>query len=318
MNTKIYRLTARILFSLWLGLTLAAIGNNSFLLAAGKKNKLEGVYEEFYRYARYLFTKNERKIYKNLPDNKSRDEFIKYFWEIRDPNPYTKENEFKVEIQRRYEYVNRYLKEGPVPGWKTDRGRIYILLGPPTNYYEQMMGNGFSREIWWYYVESEIYVRFVDPNGNGLFRMDLRNTSLRLLDEMEMRKYYIVNKEEKDEFFTEIMDFRLKYDKPSQEIVIDVDTRHLSYEKDTESGENSDMMVAKVKVNLVIYEKNTRFSRFTKVITRKFKQEELLGNKKKMTLRIPLKLPKGKLKIDAIISDFLGDAVQRKFVKIKN
>ena len=313
------RLTAKagVSIGLLLGfavMLIAAVTTPASLYGAPKKRKLKPEYEEFYHYARYLFTKNERKIFSNLPDDQSRDAFIRYFWEIRDPNPMTEENEFKVEIERRYEYSSKYLKEGPIPGWKTDRGRIYILLGPPTNRYEDTIGTSFGRVIWWYYEESDIYARFVDAKGTGIFRMDLRNVSLRLLDELERRKYYIVNKEEKDNFLTEIMDFKLRYDKSKKEIQIDVNTKHLSYEKD----KNSDNMIAKIKVNLVIYTQKNNFTKHADLKTITMSQEQLLTKKSKVTVTIPIELPKGKLKIDAIVTDFLGDAVQRKFVKIKN
>jgi GWxTD domain-containing protein len=311
---KIYKarsISLTVLFVLSAAIVFAAI---TAVPLHAKKSKLHPDHEEFYQYARYLFTKDERKIFKNLPDDKSREAFIKHFWEIRDPNPMTEENEFRVEIERRYEYVNKYLKEGPIPGWKTDRGRIYIMLGPPTNTYENKYGTGFAREIFWYYYDSRIFARFVDKNGNGMYYMDLSMVSLKLLDELERRKYYITNKEEKENFETAILDFKLSYDKSNQKFLIRVGTRNLSYEKDNES----DLMIAKIKVNLVVYEKNNKFFSHTEVKTAKLTKEDLLKKKATVNLEIPLELPKGKLKIDAIIADFLGDAVRRKFVKVKN
>lgn len=282
--------------------------------AAGKKVKLSPEHQEFYQYARYLFTKNERKIFFGLPSEKSRSEFIKYFWEIRDPNPMTEENEFKVEIERRYEYVNKYLKEGPVPGWKTDRGRIYIMLGPPTNTYEEALGTQFARHLFWYWAESDIYIRFVDANGNGVFRMDHRNVSLKLLDELERRKWYIFAQDDKEEFITDVLDFDLSYNKKKQEMALAVNSKHLYYEEDKEKN----MMTAKIKVNLIIYDKDNHFTRYSNILTIHRKKEELLEKKSKIVRTFPLQIPSGKVKIDAIVTDFLGDAVQRKFVKIKN
>lgn len=283
-------------------------------MAAGKKSKLSAQHEEFYHYARYLFTKNERKIFFGLPNDKARNEFIRYFWEIRDPNPMTEENEFKVEIERRYEHVNKYLKEGPVPGWKTDRGRIYIMLGAPTNTYEETLGTQFARHVFWYWAESDIYIRFVDSNGNGVFRMDHRNVSLKLLDELERRKWYIFSQDEKEDFITDVLDFKLSYNKEKQEMILVLNSKHLYYVEDKESK----MMVAKVKVNLVIYDKDNNFTKHSDILNIKRKPEELLKKKAKILRAFPLQLPAGKVRIDAIITDFLGDAVQRKFVKIKN
>ncbi|MCP5053406.1 MAG: GWxTD domain-containing protein, partial [bacterium] len=224
------------------------------------------------------------------------------------------ENEFKIEIERRFEYVNRYLKEGPIPGYKTDRGRLYLILGPPTNRLENSLNTSFAREIWWYFANSDIYARFVDANGNGIYYMDTNWVSLKLLDEMERRKYYIVNKDEKENFETALLKFSLKYRPESKEVQINVNTRNLSYNE----SENSDVMISRIKVNLVVYDNKNKFFTHTEVKTIEISKEELLEKKSTVTFMVPLDLPKGKVKIDAIVTDFLGDAVMRKFFKIKN
>lgn len=300
---------------LWLSIVLLfVVMTTGDTHATPKKQVLAPDHQEFYKYATYLFTKNERKIFLNLPSDKAREDFIRYFWEIRDPNPLTEENEFKVEIEQRFDYVSKYLKEGPIPGWKTDRGRLYILLGSPTNVLEQSIDTSFGRELYWYFADSDIFARFVDTNGTGVFRLDLNMVSLKLLDELEKRKYYIVNKTEKDNFLTELINFSLTYDKTRQEIVISLDNKHISYEKEPETN----LMVAKIKVSIVIYDHQNNFFDHSEVKTLKRTEAELLEKNATLTLTIPLVLPKGKVKIDAIISDFLGDAVQRKFVTINN
>ncbi|MCP5049508.1 MAG: GWxTD domain-containing protein, partial [bacterium] len=158
---------------------LMMMGTASYSYA--KKAKLSPDHQEFYNYARYLMTKGERKLFFGIPTDEERQKFIDYFWEIRDPNPETEENEFKIEIERRFEYVNRYLKEGPIPGYKTDRGRLYLILGAPTNRLENSLNTSFAREIWWYFANSDIYARFVDANGNGIYYMDTNWVSLKLL-----------------------------------------------------------------------------------------------------------------------------------------
>ena len=86
--------------------------------------------KNFYDYTRLIMTKQEKEIFLLLPDKESRMEFIQDFWDKRDPDPQTEENEFQEEFYQRIEYVNKRFREG-IPGWKTDRGRIYIYLGPP-------------------------------------------------------------------------------------------------------------------------------------------------------------------------------------------
>ena len=79
---------------------------------------------------RYLITDQERTEFSKLATDKQRDEFVEEFWERRNPNQGSEENKFKEEHYRRLAYTNQNFAAG-VPGYKTDRGRIYILYGPP-------------------------------------------------------------------------------------------------------------------------------------------------------------------------------------------
>ncbi|MFQ5791259.1 MAG: GWxTD domain-containing protein, partial [Acidobacteriota bacterium] len=80
----------------------------------------------------YIISDDEREVYLNLQTKDERDRFADAFWDRRDPNPATLENEFAKEHYRRLEYAIRVLgREAPRPGWRTDRGRYYILLGEP-------------------------------------------------------------------------------------------------------------------------------------------------------------------------------------------
>jgi GWxTD domain-containing protein len=81
----------------------------------------------------YIISDAEREVFLSLKTKEERDLFVDAFWERRDPNPATLENEFEVEHYRRLEYANRVLgRDSTRPGWKTDRGRYYIILGEPT------------------------------------------------------------------------------------------------------------------------------------------------------------------------------------------
>jgi GWxTD domain-containing protein len=78
----------------------------------------------------WIISKKEREQFHSLKFDADRDEFIKRFWERRDPTPSTPRNEFKEEHYRRFAHTLKNFQEG-IPGWKTDRGRIYIIHGPP-------------------------------------------------------------------------------------------------------------------------------------------------------------------------------------------
>jgi len=143
-------------------------------LAACASYKLERSLDpesrDFLSKVRYVITKQERKTLLNLP-LAERKPFIEEFWKKRDPSPDTEENEFKDEYFKRIDEANHLFSEGS-PGWLQDRGRIYILLGPPWNretYPRGITFYGLPTEIW-YYGYFPIY--FVDEAWNGNYKLD--------------------------------------------------------------------------------------------------------------------------------------------------
>ncbi|HSA94686.1 MAG TPA: GWxTD domain-containing protein, partial [Acidobacteriota bacterium] len=100
----------------------------------------------------YIITRRERDVFLKLQTDRERDIFIEAFWKQRDPTPATPQNEAEEEHRRRLDYANKfYGRSVPLPGWKTDRGRIYILLGPPKNIEQYDNVNGvYPTEIWFY------------------------------------------------------------------------------------------------------------------------------------------------------------------------
>jgi GWxTD domain-containing protein len=138
----------------------------------------------------YIITDEERTAFKRLQTDEEREQFIEQFWLRRDPTPDTVENEFKEEHYRRIAYSNERYASG-IPGWKTDRGRIYITFGPPDENeshpsggtYERPMDEGggttstYPFEQWRYrYIEgigSDIVIEFVDPTMTGEYRMTM-------------------------------------------------------------------------------------------------------------------------------------------------
>jgi len=138
----------------------------------------------------YIISDEERKAFKQLSNDEERDQFIEAFWQRRDPTPDTEENEFKEEHYRRIEYANEHFAAG-IPGWKSDRGRIYIMYGPADEIdshpsggaYERPMEEGggetstFPFEDWRYrYLEGigqEVIIEFVDTCMCGDYHMTL-------------------------------------------------------------------------------------------------------------------------------------------------
>ncbi len=303
--------------------------------------------EKFYQQAHFLMTKHERKIFKSLVSAEARQRFIQYFWEIRDPNPYADENEFKLLMDERFDYVNYYLKEGNIPGWKTDRGRIYMLLGPPDYKDSRSVFNNpyVHGYILWYYTEESldirnvryegVYILFVDSDASGRYYINtegigiinmegkvvsLPGTDLRLLDEAEKMKYKHI-KDRETMFQENNLEFQLTYDREKKSFHLSIQPEDVLFDENPDTGE----MTAKFKIALLIYAGAEDFFKHTEVKTINLKKEQLLGQTGKTSpiqLDIPLDLKKGKaaqvskVTVDAFISDLLGDASKRRLFNI--
>jgi GWxTD domain-containing protein len=136
----------------------------------------------------YIITPEERSAFLQMATNEEREQFIENFWLRRDPTPDTPENEFKEEHYRRIAYANERYSSG-IPGWKTDRGRIYIIWGKPDSTDAHPAGGPYTRtpeegggetstypfEDWHYnYLEgigNNIDLEFVDPSGSGEYHL---------------------------------------------------------------------------------------------------------------------------------------------------
>jgi len=138
----------------------------------------------------YIITDEERAAFKRLQTDEEREQFIENFWLRRDPTPDTVENEFKEEHYRRIAYANEHYASG-IPGWKTDRGRIYIVYGPPDEIEDHSSGGFYERppeegggetstypfQQWRYrYIDgigNNVVLEFVDPTMSGEFHLTM-------------------------------------------------------------------------------------------------------------------------------------------------
>ncbi|HLW87634.1 MAG TPA: GWxTD domain-containing protein [Terriglobales bacterium] len=153
--------------------------------------ELEGSYKKWLNEdVAWIITDEERRAFKQLSNDEERDQFIEAFWQRRDPTPDTEENEFKEEHYRRIEYANEHFAAG-IAGWRTDRGRIYIMYGPPDEIDAHPSGGAYDRPIeegggststypfedWRYrYLEGvgqEVIIEFVDKCMCGEYHMTL-------------------------------------------------------------------------------------------------------------------------------------------------
>jgi GWxTD domain-containing protein len=136
----------------------------------------------------YVITREEKEIFQKLNNDEEKERFIEQFWFRRDPDPSTAINEFKEEHYRRIAYANERYESGE-PGWKTDRGRIYIIQGPPDQIEPHPTGGPYDRPLWegggytvsfpfevWRYhhidgVGDDVLIEFVDPGYTGEYHI---------------------------------------------------------------------------------------------------------------------------------------------------
>jgi GWxTD domain-containing protein len=125
----------------------------------------------------YIITDEERAAFVKLTSDSERENFIDQFWKRRDPTPDTEENEFREEHYRRIAYANEHFA-GSMAGWKTDRGRTYIVYGPPDEIDHHSSGGtdkAYPYQQWRYrYIDgvgTNVIMEFADQDGSGDFRM---------------------------------------------------------------------------------------------------------------------------------------------------
>ena len=136
----------------------------------------------------YIITPEESDTFKHLTTDEERENFIEQFWARRNPDPRESSNEFKSEHYRRIAYSNERFASG-IPGWKTDRGRIYILYGEPDGKESHPSGGSYQREFWegggqtsvypferWRYrhidgVGDDVELEFVDKTFTNEYRL---------------------------------------------------------------------------------------------------------------------------------------------------
>jgi GWxTD domain-containing protein len=138
----------------------------------------------------YIISDEERSVFLHLQTNEEREQFIESFWQRRNPDPDSVENSFKEEHYRRIAYANERFASG-IPGWRTDRGRIYVIWGPPDEIDAHPTGGQYNRpseegggststyafEDWRYRhmdgIGDNIIIEFVDPTGSSEYHMTM-------------------------------------------------------------------------------------------------------------------------------------------------
>lgn len=317
------------------GIALAVLWAASRPAVAAMKVVQDSSAREFFEKARLIMTSEEEKIWKALPDDAAKAEFIEEFWKVRDPDPGTDENEAKLEFEERVRYANMWFgaynarrgmeskgedEEKSRNGWNEERGRVYIILGPPDVIYFQAGDETDERvsydgsrmrpraEDWtleqWVYDRYRSYVVFSKTTG-GSWRME--NYDPHFYEVLEWAKLNWVSSD-----FTEDVKRRFRFEPEFSPagFRITVPVSRISFDENfrAEFG---------VKINVYLNRAKVDTVEETKVIQ---ENEEALLKKKNIDFEIAYPMDKkGEYLFDFVIQDKLapGPSKYRSFLKRK-
>jgi len=279
------------------------------------KKKLNPDEQEFLSTVRFIITKEERKIFLRLPPSE-RQAFIEEFWAKRDLNPETEENEYKEEYFSRIEDANRLFRGEGTPGWLTDRGRIYILFGPPFSrkiYPSDVYGAIIrAREVWYY---GNFPIIFVDRYNSGVYT--LVTTNLAVLNEINFALRQV--REEQEEQIKKstglLLDFNLELAESASipVILIKIPYQKIWFkekEKALETTLNLDLKILGTDKKMILQHNEDYPISLTEKSLRSKKDEDYV-------IEIPLILAKGEYSIQAILTNKVGGKKVYKELNIK-
>jgi GWxTD domain-containing protein len=273
--------------------------------------RLDPESKAFYETSSLVMTDAERDIFVHLPDLEARREFIKDFWDKRDPNPETPENEFRREFENRIDYVNKRFNEGQ-RGYNTDRGRIYLYLGPPDRfeeYQDSPLNNQFETVLIWYYYRYDLGVIFRKPIGQNAFRLAVDDIYGDLLNAIEMAKL--------GETFLSaarsagFINFGLNYDPGKKAFDISIPVKRVNF-RDIEGK-----LVAAFDFEFTIYKIGVagreKFSE-----TRDYAEmRDTAQASRNIMFSIPRELAPGKYYVDVVLNGKEGAGNGRKIIAVK-
>jgi GWxTD domain-containing protein len=264
--------------------------------------------DSFYETARFIMTKQEDEIYRHLPDNAARKEFIKEFWNKRDPSPETEENENREEFEARIRYANKWFKEySKGRGWDTQRGRILLQLGFPDRREfgdaQDIVRTGRLRdrgalitskpipmEIWSYYDYGLVLV-FADKNDTG--RLLLESVPPTLPYALDKAKFSLDLRDQ--QHLKNAFKFDMEY--KSNQFAIAIPVKKVSFK------EKAGRMLLDLGIRIYVYRDHKKVDEIQMPKTLNLDKEKLL-TMKKIEFAIPYSVKeKGKYYFDVVIED---------------
>jgi len=279
-------------------LTALALFLGMFSCASMGGKNLDPESQEFLSTVRYIITKDEKKAFINLPPSE-RPAFIENFWKKRDPDPETEENEYRTQYYQRIEEANKLFRDGLGEGWLQDRGRIYILLGPPDT--RQRFPRGYNMgdyptEVWYYGFYPIIFIDLDWSNNYELVKGSAYNLAQIMKTQMAWKPRI-----PKDKIvFDTSGDIEIHKEGDRQKILLRIPYRNIWMKAEGENLETS----INAEVKIADADTQTKVWEFTKAYKISFKESEL----EKMydanyVIEIPAQLPEGNYTIDVILEN---------------
>jgi GWxTD domain-containing protein len=288
----------------------AAVALGAAACTTAPRPDLDPQSRSFYETARLVLTGEEQDIFLHLPDAEARREFIVDFWAKRDPDPETEANEFKAEFEARIAYADAHFREGR-RGINTDRGRIYVYLGPPyqTDYYPSYRDErgGMGPILLWLYPQYAVAVQFNDPKGTGDFAMT--EVDGNLLQAVEDAKLGAVS--QGAEAARRALRFEIRYDAAAGAFAASIPVKQISFK------EAGGVLKAAFEFTFYIYKPGApKKDMFTRTVS----FEGSPAGVEKMpdlVFSFPYLLPPGKTYVDVIVVDRDGPGKARRIFALR-
>lgn len=273
--------------------------------------------DDFFTKTRFIMTKEEKEIYKHLPDKIEKEKFINEFWMKRDPTPDNDVNEAKLSYEERITFANRWFLEGKGKGtgWNTERGRILLQLGIPDRreFGELDMVNKGGRLLTtkrlpmerWFYYRFQLYLVFTDNYGFGKFKM--AKIPAALLSAVDLAKITILDNSSIETKYR--LRFKSSIDKNN--IIINIPAKRISFR------EEADTMSASFDITIYVYKNYVKIDeiRTSREVS---ENKSILLKKEKISFNIPINYPEtGKYYFDIIVKDKMGMSKYRTGNKLK-
>jgi GWxTD domain-containing protein len=287
----------RIKHAFWALAFLALLMGMFSCASMGGKN-LDPESQEFLSSVRYIITKDEKKAFTNLPPSE-RPAFIENFWKKRDPDPETEENEYRALYYQRIEEANMLFRDGLGEGWIQDRGRIYILLGPPDT--RQQFPRGYNMgdyptEVWYYGFYT---ILFIDVDWSNNFEL-VKGSAYNLAQIMKTQMAWKPRIPKDKIVFDTSGDIEMYNDKGHQKIMMRIPYRNIWMRAEGENLEtsiNAEVKIADADTKTKVWE----FKKAYKISLRESELEKMY--EENYVIEIPAQLPEGNYTIDVILEN---------------